>query len=662
MRRLSQVDHPNLAHLYDIEIGDENLTLVMECASGHSLLQIVQESGPLDAWVAARYCRQVADAMDHAHRLRLAHGQLKPELVYISDQQTIKIAGLAVSLGEPTGLESAKFDVAADVAALGQVLTFCLAGDGSSSGGQSITEQVAEGGEESLELLRIARRAELRDGENVISTAKEFKYALDTWIQRHSSARAIPWDAGASQGATHHRDSSQVSATEPGVGRRKLPLILGGTGMLLLLMMGLAYFDASRPKEERSTGTDRKDKQPPAVSAKPFSKNRASSNKLPSLAEASVFHREELPDPKEPPERPDEQKLEVASGAVTPSAIENTTDQKDAWDQQSLTSTPDDGPETFEPRNEPVVDSPLQLLPEAVTLPNVLHDTQLALGPLTVANPDGLVVNLLGGDMASGSGQAFQLVQEPDAANWTVRFTTTRPSDEPSLAIAEIWTGESQLLFRWLAQAKAERACNELRNCVIELQCCGHRHTIRLRQPEVIEPLPVKLERNVRRVSVDWAPDPRRLLFQLVASTGDPTVSESVVPASSGEIMIGAGHAEPGVWIKLTVKFRRKLEVTAVPLIRVESGKGIRPLTQEVLEQSVKNAQNQIVRLGRQLGQARNKTQKAVVKAEIGRYEASLQQFERLAEASRAIHDQPIHFRLFHQVGPHQVELLRTSD
>ena len=78
-KTISQLNHPNICHLYDV--GDSYL--VMELLEGETLAERLAK-GRLPIEQVLRYGIQIADALDRAHRQGIVHRDLKPGNVMLT--------------------------------------------------------------------------------------------------------------------------------------------------------------------------------------------------------------------------------------------------------------------------------------------------------------------------------------------------------------------------------------------------------------------------------------------------------------------------------------------------------------------------------------------------------------------------------------------------
>ena len=105
---LASLNHPNIAAIYGLEQQDETRFLVLELVEGETLDQRIghgswlmadgTRSLPLDEVLAI--ARQVADALEAAHKKGIVHRDLKPANILVTDDGVVKVLdfGLAKTL------------------------------------------------------------------------------------------------------------------------------------------------------------------------------------------------------------------------------------------------------------------------------------------------------------------------------------------------------------------------------------------------------------------------------------------------------------------------------------------------------------------------------------------------------------------------------------
>lgn len=99
-RAASAIDHPNVAHIYEIGEADGVHFIAMQYVGGTSLAEKAQR-GPLASADIINVGLQVADALDAAHGRGIVHRDIKPANLVLDERGQIKVLdfGLAKTLG-----------------------------------------------------------------------------------------------------------------------------------------------------------------------------------------------------------------------------------------------------------------------------------------------------------------------------------------------------------------------------------------------------------------------------------------------------------------------------------------------------------------------------------------------------------------------------------
>jgi serine/threonine-protein kinase len=105
-RLASQLDHPNVVHVYDYGTDAGGLTyLAMEFAEGSDLAAVIDRESPLAPARVVALLAQVLSALVAAHRLGIVHRDLKPENILVvsrpgddgRDVETAKVADFGIA-------------------------------------------------------------------------------------------------------------------------------------------------------------------------------------------------------------------------------------------------------------------------------------------------------------------------------------------------------------------------------------------------------------------------------------------------------------------------------------------------------------------------------------------------------------------------------------
>jgi len=126
VQAVASLDHPNIVHAHDYDTHGETPQdtvhyFVMEYIRGHSLLELVQQHGPLDFADAADYIRQSAEGLHHAHLAGLIHRDIKPGNLLVSKQGVVKLLDLGLVLNQENSADDASLTALHDEGLLGTV-------------------------------------------------------------------------------------------------------------------------------------------------------------------------------------------------------------------------------------------------------------------------------------------------------------------------------------------------------------------------------------------------------------------------------------------------------------------------------------------------------------------------------------------------------------
>ena len=80
----ANLEHPNIVPVYDAGEADDVLYLAMRVIRGTDLRRVITEEGPMDAERTMGIMRQIASALDAAHRAGLVHRDVKPANILLS--------------------------------------------------------------------------------------------------------------------------------------------------------------------------------------------------------------------------------------------------------------------------------------------------------------------------------------------------------------------------------------------------------------------------------------------------------------------------------------------------------------------------------------------------------------------------------------------------
>jgi serine/threonine protein kinase len=103
-RAAAALNHPNILAVYDVGFGAGAPFLVSELLTGRTLREVVQK-GAMPLRTAVDYACQIASGLAAAHEKGIAHRDLKPDNLFLTDDGRIKILDFGLAKILP-GLES----------------------------------------------------------------------------------------------------------------------------------------------------------------------------------------------------------------------------------------------------------------------------------------------------------------------------------------------------------------------------------------------------------------------------------------------------------------------------------------------------------------------------------------------------------------------------
>ena len=225
IRLLAQLQHPHILPLYDSGESDGVLYFVMPYVERESLRERLARDGRIPLPDAARIVREIAEALDYAHRQGVVHRDIKPENLLLDGEHTLvadfgiaraitrasgerttaagQVLGTPPYMSPEQAIGAADLDGRADVFSLGVVLYEMLAGapPWTSSSARAIlqrrdTPPPLRAPGISPEVERVVLKALARAPSERWSTALELATALDTARRRRRRTgwrRWLPW-------------------------------------------------------------------------------------------------------------------------------------------------------------------------------------------------------------------------------------------------------------------------------------------------------------------------------------------------------------------------------------------------------------------------------------------------------------------------------------
>ena len=96
---LHSLDHPNIVKYYETYNDHKYIYLVMEYVSGKALFEKIteQENQTFNEMEAARYMKQLFQAINHCHAYNIVHRDIKPDNIMITDDDSVRLIDFGLS-------------------------------------------------------------------------------------------------------------------------------------------------------------------------------------------------------------------------------------------------------------------------------------------------------------------------------------------------------------------------------------------------------------------------------------------------------------------------------------------------------------------------------------------------------------------------------------
>lgn len=92
------LSHPHIVNIYDVGEQDGTYFMVMEYVDGSNLKQYIREKGRLPVHEAIRVSRQIAEALEEAHKAGVVHRDIKPQNILFSKDGKVKVADFGIAI------------------------------------------------------------------------------------------------------------------------------------------------------------------------------------------------------------------------------------------------------------------------------------------------------------------------------------------------------------------------------------------------------------------------------------------------------------------------------------------------------------------------------------------------------------------------------------
>lgn len=93
----AKLAHPNIVNIYDVGEDGGSQYIVMEYVQGPTLKEVIQANGCLEPQQAVRLAKEIASALESAHRNNLVHCDIKPHNILVMGDGHIKVTDFGIA-------------------------------------------------------------------------------------------------------------------------------------------------------------------------------------------------------------------------------------------------------------------------------------------------------------------------------------------------------------------------------------------------------------------------------------------------------------------------------------------------------------------------------------------------------------------------------------
>ena len=277
----ARLNHPHILPLHDsgtldFGLGRSVLFYAMPYIAGQSLRERLRDELQLPIDEAIGIARQVADALDHAHRQGVIHRDIKPENILLAEGQAVladfgiaraldvaggdRLTETGLTIGTPVYMSpeqsagATRLDGRSDIYALGCVLYEMLGGQPPFTGPspQAILARHAIDPVPSLRTLRATVPRALGQ----VVTRSLAKVPADRFPTARAFSEALAEASIAPAGSGDDEPTIAVQARRAAVRRRRW-LLAGAAGLTIAVAAGLATRLGRKPAHARAGSGDR---------------------------------------------------------------------------------------------------------------------------------------------------------------------------------------------------------------------------------------------------------------------------------------------------------------------------------------------------------------------------------------------------------------------
>jgi serine/threonine protein kinase len=94
---MMQLDHPNIARVYEYFISQKGLFIVMEYLQGGELFSMIKQSQFFSEKTAKEYMKMILQGVNYLHSKNIVHRDIKPENILFDGAGHLKLVDFGTS-------------------------------------------------------------------------------------------------------------------------------------------------------------------------------------------------------------------------------------------------------------------------------------------------------------------------------------------------------------------------------------------------------------------------------------------------------------------------------------------------------------------------------------------------------------------------------------
>jgi serine/threonine protein kinase len=687
-RKLADVNHPHLAHVFDFDEDAGRCYLVMEHVDGDPLVQWSEQKGRQHPHELVRIILQVASAVAYMQRQGIHHGELEASRILVDQSGNAKICGLWESC-RSRGDENRSIS---DSASFGKLLASLL------------EHKPPFHQKDSRELQELADALTHVKGPtlDMNQVVVQLRQLLDRMSLDERAGVSTASVAAPKSGAEPPRDR------HPWLSNNVL-IFAGALGMVVLALAGLSRSRRSEsvPSNILTTQKTTADRQPISRTREKRGSRRSSTRKTRQqsgndrldLAGAGLNRSQTSESTDERSEAPDERAEATGEQAEVPdepsSVASNDSSRGPGEKTATLESQPvesvakDESPTERPPVRDPPAakPNPFTELPTAVNLPVIVRNSsaQLSLGKLPSSNGADVRLDVVGSETSHRAGFDFRASPSESKAGWTIHLGNAN-RDDSAQPIADVWVEGDELVFQWLPEIEQPTVARHLANCQLRLRSGDFQHLIWMRQGiSEADPITITCPSSQMRIKVplNVPPRPAALQFELIELGPELDGAEidppGQVTAGSGPVRLRVGEKKRRpIEFEFAIDTRRTIAVIVTPRF-------LSPLTKEWLAMTADNytrvtqeivlAKRSLPQLERRFDALKTSLQEsgrvpdqqirdlsADHRAKVRHIESAFDDLRSLSDVVNRLQGARVRFRLSYRIGDASIDLVRSRE